>query len=90
MSSAWLESYINHQVVIELGDAFTAFGTLIAVSPDHLLLANVDLHCQTDANSNRDVYAIEVKELGVRKNRDRLAIPFGRLVAISHLDEVSS
>ncbi len=90
MNMSWLEPYINQQVVVELGDSFTVFGTLITVSPDHLVFVDADLHCQSDANSNRDVYAIEAKGIGIRKNRDRLAVPIGRLIAIARLDEVSS
>ncbi len=90
MSTSWLQGYVDKEVVAEIGDGFTVFGTLIDVDDHHLLFADADLHHQGEANSSRDVYALETRDLGIRRNRERLAVPQGRLIAIALLREVSA
>jgi len=89
MPPRWLSDYLERAVVIELGDDFTAFGTLVEVGEGHCRLRDVDLHHQGEANSTRDVYALEVKDIGVRPNRRELAVPLGRIVAVSLIEDVS-
>ncbi|MDA3963815.1 MAG: hypothetical protein PF961_23750 [Planctomycetota bacterium] len=87
-SPEWLHFLLNRQVVAEIGDGFTAFGTLEYVGPAHLFMRDVDLHQQAEANSSRDVYAIEAQAIGIRPNRKTMAIPLNRLIAICPLEDV--
>lgn len=84
----WLRFFVGRVVVVELGEGFTAFGTLDHVGPAHLFLRDVDLHQQAEANSSRDVYAIETAEIGIRPNRATLAVPLARVIAICPLEDV--
>ena len=47
-----------------------------------------DLHDHREANSTKEVYALESRQIGVRVNRQRVAIPRQQLVAISLLDDL--
>ena len=84
----WLSEYLQQVVVCDLKDGFMVFGTLVEVGTDHLSLTDCDLHDQREANSTKDVYAIETRSIGIRANRTRCSIPRRMLVAISRLDEV--
>jgi len=84
----WLTSYLGAVVVVDLTEFYLAIGTLVAVGPDHLVLADADLHDHRESNSTKEVYVLESRQIGVRANRKRVAIPRRHLVAISRLDEV--
>ena len=88
-NNAWLEGMIGTEVVAELGHGFTAFGTLATVDGAHIVLTDVDLHDQAEANSSRDVYAIETAQIGIRANRKRLYIPRSRLICMSPLSDIA-
>jgi hypothetical protein len=86
----WLEPYVGAVVICDLDEFFLVIGRLEAVGADHLTFTEADLHDHREANSTKDVYAIESRTIGVRVNRHRLCIPRARLVAISRLDEIHS
>lgn len=86
--SEWLQFLVGREVIAEIGDGFTVFGTLELVGPGHLFFKDADLHQQFEANSTRDVYAIETQQIGIRPNRKTLAVPLDRLIAICPLADV--
>lgn len=83
-----LHFLVGRQVIAEIGDGFTVFGILDAVGSAHLFFRDADLHQQAEANSTRDVYAIETMQIGVRPNRKTLLIPLARLITICPLEDV--
>lgn len=84
----WLHDFIGSVVCADIGDGFQVFGTLSKADAVHLLFTEVDLHDLRDANSDRDHYASETAALGVRVNRQRLAVPRQRLIALSALVDI--
>ena len=84
----WLEPYIGKVVVADLDELYLVIGTLTAVGTDHLDFADADLHDHREANSTKEVYALESRTIGVRVNRVKVAVPLRRLVAISLLEEL--
>lgn len=83
-----LTPLMGHLVSAEIGDQFTVFGTLFSADEHWLIFVEADLHNQAEANSNRDIYALESRDLGIRANRRRLLVPRWRLICISPLDDV--
>jgi hypothetical protein len=88
MTSDFLEPFRGQVVVCDLGEYYLVIGTLTAFSADHLELTEADLHDQREANSTKEVYALETQKLGVRANRKRVAVPRRQLVAISLLSDL--
>jgi len=84
----WLAAFIDDIVIAEIGDGFTVLGTINSIAPTFIEFRDADLHNQHEANSNRDVYALENKQLGVRPNRKKLFIPRDRLIALARLQDV--
>jgi hypothetical protein len=84
----WLTPYVGKIVVADLDEFFMVLGTLQAVAADALVFTDADLHDHREANSTKEVYAIETKKIGIRVNRVQVAIPRHRLVAISLLEHL--
>ena len=85
--SDWLAPYLGKIVLVDLDEHFLVIGVLTAADAEHLEFADADLHDHREANSTKDVYAIESLKIGVRANRTRVAVPRRRLVAISLLED---
>lgn len=93
MSSApegWLAGMLGQVVVLDLDGPWMAIGRLESCGRDHLVLAEADLHDLREGTSTRDVYALETRTLGVRVNRNRVALPLAHVVAASRLDDVTA
>lgn len=84
----WLAAFIGHVVVCDIGEGFTVLGTITNIAPTFIEFSDVDFHNQHEANSSRDVYTLECKQIGVRPNRKKLFVPRDRLIALSKLDDV--
>jgi hypothetical protein len=86
--SAWLDPFIDKVVIADLDELYLVIGTLASAGPDHLVFTDADLHDHREANSTKEVYALESRQIGVRVNRTRVVIPRSRLVAISLLEDL--
>jgi hypothetical protein len=85
---AWLEPFLGCNVVADLDGGYLVIGRLEQADGGGLAFAEADLHDHNEANCSKDVYAIECRQLGVRSNRHRVAVPLHRLIAISRLEDV--
>lgn len=88
MSQDWITAFIGLRVVVDTDADYLAIGTLVSVGPDHLELTGVDLHDHREANSTKDVYLWESRQIGIRANRERVVLARRRVVAVSRLDHV--
>jgi hypothetical protein len=86
MSSA-LEPLIGQVVVVDLDGPWIAFGRLERLADGWLELTAADLHDLGEGVSTREVYALETRQLGVRVNRTRVALPISRVIAVSRLED---
>ena len=84
----WLTSFKDCVVCVDIGDQFQIFGTLSAFDLNAVSFQQADLHNVIEANSDRDQYASETAEMGVRVNRTSLTIPRNRIIAISKLTDI--
>ena len=86
--SDWLRPYVGKVVIADLDELYMVIGTVAEIGADHLLFIDADLHDHREANSTKEVYALESRKIGVRVNRTRVAVPLRRLVAISLLEDL--
>jgi hypothetical protein len=86
--SHWLQPFLGQVVIADLDELYLVIGTLAEAGEHHLLFTDADLHDHREANSTKEVYALESRQIGVRVNRKQVAIPRARLVAISRLDDL--
>ena len=85
---SWLEPFVGQQVVVDLDADYLVLGTLAEVTATTLVFTDADLHDHREANSTKEVYALESRKIGIRVNRVRVTVPLHRLVAISRLEEL--
>lgn len=83
-----LEELVGEVVVVDLRSTFVCLGTLKKVTPDYLELRNADLHDLRDTETTREVYVAESAATGVKRNRKRLLLMRGDIVAIARLKDV--
>ncbi len=84
----FITPFIGHTVIVDLDDHYLVIGTLTGADTTHLAFTGADLHDHREANSTKEVYALESLRIGVRVNRVRVTVPRHRLVAISLLADI--
>jgi len=85
-----LRDLVGEVVVVDLASPYVCLGTLSAVDELFLELRDADLHDFRDGSATREVYVYESATLGVRRNRDRLLLRLGDVVAVSALKDVAT
>ena len=63
-------------------------GTLKQFDNHYLDLRNADLHDLRDTDTARELYVVDSKRTGVKRNRKRLLLVREEMVGIARLDDV--
>ena len=79
---------IGEDVVIDTSSPIVYIGRLAAVEDTCLLLEDVDVHDINDTSTTKDIYILEARKFGVKKNRIRARLSLDQVVSLSKLDEV--
>ena len=88
MPGAFEES-VGLDVVIDTNTSFVFLGRLEAATAGALILAGADAHDAGGGRSGKEVYIMEAKKLGIRKNRERLRVLKSAVVSVSRLSDVT-
>ena len=83
-----MEELIGENVVIDLRSPFVCLGKLTKVSPDFLELRDTDLHDLRDTETTRERYVADSATTGIKRNRKKLLLMRGDIVAIARLTDV--
>ena len=83
-----MESLVGQKVVIDLRSQYVCLGTLTGIHADYLELKNADLHDLRDTDTSRENYVAASKSTGIKRNRRKLILFRGEIVAMSSLDDV--
>src|SRR4051812_47324907 len=83
-----LTEYIEQRVVVDLKSPFVCLGTLHRMDENYLELRNADLHDLRDTQTTRELYVAESRATGIKRNRKRVLVARGEVVAISRLEDV--
>ena len=84
-----LEELLNQKIVVDMRTPYVCLGTLARCDADFLELKNADLHDLRDGDTTREVYVAESKATGVKRNRKRVLVNRGEIVAVARLDDVT-
>jgi len=82
-------SYVGTDVVLDTKSPLVYIGRLEEADEWFLVLAEVDVHDRRDSHSTKDVYLMEAKKFGIRKNRERATVRANDVISISKLDDVT-
>jgi hypothetical protein len=83
-----LEEFVGQKVVVDLRSPFVCLGTLQGFDEHSLDLRAADLHDLRDTVTTREVYVVESKRTGIKRNRKRVLIVRADVVAVSVLADV--
>jgi hypothetical protein len=83
-----LDEFLGQKVVIDFRSTFVCLGTLQRLDDHFLELKNADLHDLRDTDTTRENYVAESKATGIKRNRKRVLIVRGDVVAIACLDDI--
>lgn len=83
-----IAAFVGSVVVVDTDGGHVLMGRLLAAEPAFIVLADADVHAMDDSRATREMYALEAAKHGVRANRSRVVVPFGRVVAVSLLSDV--
>jgi small nuclear ribonucleoprotein (snRNP)-like protein len=84
-----LNDLVGRKVVLDTDSFHLYVGTLVSVDDCFYELADADVHDVTSTSTPRDLYIINVRKFGVKKNRDRVLVRRSRVVSVSPLDDVT-
>lgn len=84
----WLKEWVGAKVVVDTASPYVFLGTLHGQENGYLLLENADAHDLRDTHTTREIYVLESKRHGIRRNRKRVAVRVDEIVSVSRLDEV--
>jgi len=85
---AGLEAYIGSVVVLDTSTPLLYIGTLDRQKDGFLTLIDVDVQDSSQIRATKEVYILEARKYGVKKNRHRVEVRGEIVVSISKLDEV--
>lgn len=84
-----LKDYTGRVVIVDTNTTHLHVGTLASVDEWFYELTDADVHDSKTTSTTRDVYIINVRKYGVKKNRDRVLIRRDCVVSLSLLDDVT-
>jgi small nuclear ribonucleoprotein (snRNP)-like protein len=83
-----LEQLLGREVVIDVAAQFVYLGTLTGADEKYMVLEHADAHDLRDTNTTRELYVVDSKRLGIRRNRERVLVRIEEVVSISALEDV--
>ena len=83
-----LEEFLGQVVVVDMRSPFVCLGTLQRVDDHYLELVHADLHDLRDTTSSRENYVAAARFTGIKRNRKRVLLVRGDVVAIARLEDV--
>ena len=84
-----LRNYVGRIVVVDTDSDLLFVGTLSSADEWFYELTDADVHDTQSTTTTRDLYIINARKLGVKKNRDRVLIRRDRVVGLSALGDVT-
>ena len=85
---AEFQDLIGEDVVVDTKTSLFYIGRLERITESAFVLCDVDVHDHRDTKSTREVYLIDTKRLGIRKNRAGVHILAREVVSISRLADI--
>ncbi len=83
-----LEELVGKVVVVDLRSHYVCLGTLTGIHELYLEMADADLHDLRDTRTSRENYIAASIATGIKRNRRRLLLVRGDIVAVSRAEDV--
>jgi len=83
-----LEPYLKKPVVVDTRTSFIFLGVLEAEGEHFITLADVDVHDCNDTQTTKEIYVLEARKFGIRKNRKEVRVRTDQIISVSLLDDI--
>jgi len=83
-----LDGFLEKDVVLDTRGAIIYLGRLVKVFEHFYELADADVHDVVDGRTSKELYVMEARKHGVKKNRKRVHVRKAEIVSISRLEDV--
>ncbi len=83
-----LDGFINKDVVLDTRGAILYLGKLVHVYEHFYELADADVHDVLEGRTAKELYIMEARKHGVKKNRKSVYVRKAEIVSISRLEDV--
>ena len=83
-----LDEFVGERIVVDLHSSYVCLGTLKRFDDHFLDMRNADLHDLRDTETTRELYVAESRATGVKRNRKRVLLVRGEVIAVSRLEDV--
>ncbi len=84
-----LAQYLNKQVVLDTRAHIFYIGILSGLDEWFYTLADVDVHDHSESTSTKEIYIMDTKRFGIRKNRAKVLVKKSEVISISLLSDVA-
>ena len=88
MDAAELKEYMGQAVVLDTATSLIYIGHLAEVGEAFLTLKDVDVHDINEGKSTKELYALEARKFGIKKNRTQVKVRIDVIISISLLDDI--
>jgi hypothetical protein len=83
-----LDGFLEKEVVLDTRGAILYLGRLVRVFEHFYELADADVHDVLDGRTSKELYIMEARKHGVKKNRKTVYVRKAEIVSISRLEDV--
>lgn len=82
-----LNEFMNKVVVLDTSTRYFYVGALVGVDDWYYILTDADVHDHSESTSSKELYIMESKQFGVRKNRSSVLVKKSEIISISLLSD---
>jgi hypothetical protein len=83
-----LEPYLGQPVVVDTATPLIYIGTLSEVGKAFVTLEEVDVHDTSEGGSTKEIYALESRKFGIKKNRLFTKVRIDVIISICRLEDI--
>ena len=79
---------MHRDVVLDTQGQFVYIGRLKSADEHFFLLTDVDVHDRRESSTPKEIYIMDARKYGIKKNRKSVYVLAGQAVSISPLEDV--
>jgi hypothetical protein len=83
-----LESWVNQEVVLDTRGEIIYMGKLVRVLDGFFELVDADVHDVIIGRTSKELYIMDARKFGIKKNRQRVLVRRVEVVSLSLLSDV--
>lgn len=86
--SARLRELTGEEVVLDTNSPYLYVGRLAEVDDWFIRLEDADVHDSDETRTTKEVYLIEARKYGIKRNRQNVLVRADKVISVSRLSDV--